>query len=102
MRWFVVTLTLLMSSWALSSALAQSDDLTKAHKAFEAHYAAGRYTEAEPYAKKALELGVQEFGGNHKHVGSFLDNLARLYRAQGRYAEAEPHHKRALAIREKP
>ena len=101
MRWFVVILTLAMLTLAAPPAGAQSDELMKAFKAYQAHNAAGRYKEAEPFATTALKLGVKEFGDTHKHVGAFLGNLAFLYQAQGRYAAAEPLFKRALAIREK-
>ncbi len=61
----------------------------------------GRYAEAEPFARRALELAEREFGASHPTTTTTLHWLAVLYKAQGRYAEAEPLHKRSLAIREK-
>ena len=77
-------------------------------------YGAGRFTEAEVYAREALERAEDP----HFAEGSTLDFLARglslgspglaaslntlalVYLGQGRYAEAEPLLERALAIRE--
>ena len=67
----------------------------------QALYARGKYAEAEPFARKALELDEAEFGTDHETYATQLNNLALLYRAQGRYGETEPLSKRALAIFEK-
>ncbi len=82
-------------------ALAQSAALTEAFNQYKALNEQGRYGEAERFARKALKLSKKEFGPDHPHTGSFLNNLALLYQVQGRYADAEPLHERALAIREK-
>ncbi len=82
-------------------ALVQSAALMEAFNQYKALNAQGRYAEAEPFARKALELGEKEFGSVHPHIGSFLTYLALLYQAQGRYTAAEPLYQRALAIREK-
>ncbi len=79
----------------------QSSELMEAYNSFNTLYQQGRYSEAEPHAKKALRLGTEEFGPNDPSTAALLNNLAELYQAQGRYAEAEPFQKRALAIREK-
>ena len=81
-------------------ALAQSPDLMAAYRQYKALKAQGKYAEAEPFARKALELGKDEFGPNHQSCATLLNNLAELYRAQGRYGEAEPLYKRSLAIDE--
>ncbi len=79
--------------------LAQSAALMEADRQGGASYQAGRYDEALPFWKKALELGQREFGPEQPSTAMLLNNLAELYRLQGRYAEAEPLHKRALARR---
>ena len=71
-------------------ALAQSRDLTEAYKRYDTLYAQGRYAEAEPFARRALELAEREFGASHPTTATTLNNLAALYQAQDRYAEAEP------------
>jgi tetratricopeptide (TPR) repeat protein len=53
-------------------------------------YQAGRFAEAEPVAKQALEQAEQWHGPDHPTVGSALNTLAAVYLKQGRYAEAEP------------
>ncbi len=79
-------------------ALAQSAALMEAFNRYNALNAQGRYAEAEPFARKALELGQREFGPDHPTTGTMLNNLASLFQTQGRYAEAEPLLKRTLEI----
>jgi tetratricopeptide (TPR) repeat protein len=78
-------------------------------------YQAGRYAQAEPYAKEALERAEDPYfaegstldffagflGLASPGLGTSLNNLAMIYVKLGRYAEAEPLLKRALAIQEK-
>lgn len=63
--------------------------------------AQGRIAEAEPFARRALEIGEQEFGPDHRHTATLLGRLARLYRKLDRAGAAEPLLKRAWAIRGK-
>ena len=63
--------------------------------------AQGRYAEAEPLYRRALEIHVKALGPDHPDVGQSLNNLAALYYDQGWYAEAEPLSKRSLAIHER-
>ncbi len=79
----------------------QSSELMEAYNSYNTLYQQGRYSDAEPYAKKALRLGTEEFGPNDPTTATLLNSLAQLYQAQGHYAQAEPLFKRALAIREK-
>ena len=82
-------------------ALAQSAALMDAYNRYKALDAQGRYSDAGPFARKALELAEREFGASHPTTATTLNNLAALYWAQGRYAEAEPLYERSLAILEK-
>ena len=93
-------LCFLVALWPVL-ALAQSAALMEAYNRYKALDAQGRYAEAEPFARKALELNQREFGPDHPYTGARINDLAALYKDQGRYAEAEPLHKRALAIVEK-
>jgi tetratricopeptide (TPR) repeat protein len=61
----------------------------------------GRYTDAEPFYKRALAIREKTLDPQHQDVATSLSHLAKLYKAQGQYAKAEPLYKRALAIREK-
>ena len=63
----------------------ESSELTEAYNRYNTLYQQGRYSEAEPYAKEALRLGIEEFGPNDPTTAAFLNNLAVLYLAQGRY-----------------
>ncbi len=73
----------------------------EAHRQGLTFYQAGQYEQAIPFWRKALELGVQDFGTDHPTTADLLDNLAQLYHLRGRDEAAEPLYKRALAIREK-
>jgi len=77
-------------------------------------YEAGRFTEAEVYAREALEraedpyfpegstldLLARGLSLGSPGLAASLNTLALIYLGQGRYAEAEPLLERALAIRE--
>ncbi len=84
-----------------SSLHAQSEALKDAYRQGLTLYEAGRYEQAIPHWRKALELGEREFGPDHPKAANLLNSLAKLYRAQGRYEAAEPLQNRALTIREK-
>jgi len=60
--------------------------------------AQGRYDEAEPLYRQALELRRELLGERHPQVATSLNNLAYLYESQGRYNEAEPLYLEALAM----
>ncbi len=61
----------------------------------------GRYSEAEPFFKRALIIEEKMLGKDHPSVASTLNNLAEVYVNLSRYAEAELLFKRALIIKEK-
>ncbi len=81
-------------------AKAQSAQLMKEFRQYQALNKAGKYSEAIVHAKKALALGEKTFGTEHKAYAALLNNLALLYQTQGRYLEAEPLYKRSLSIYE--
>ncbi|MEL6780562.1 MAG: tetratricopeptide repeat protein, partial [Cyanobacteria bacterium J06597_16] len=58
----------------------------------------GRYSEAEPLYREALEMRKRLLGDEHPDVASSLNNLAALYYNQGRYSDAEPLLIDALAL----
>ena len=58
----------------------------------------GRYNEAEPFHRRALEINERQYGENHPGTVPALTNLAINYKERGRYAEAEPLYKQALEI----
>ena len=93
---------ILVMLWLWPASLyAQSEALMEAYNQGQALYEAGRYEQAIPFWRKALELGEGELGPDHPTTALLLNNLAVLYRTQGRYEAVEPLLKRALAIREK-
>ena len=93
---------ILVMLWLWPASLyAQSEELMDAYNQGQALYEAGRYEQAIPLWRKALELGEREFGPDHPTTAVLINNLANLYRAQGSYAKAESLYMRALAINEK-
>ena len=61
----------------------------------------GRYSEAEPLYRQALEMIKRLLGNEHPYVATSLNNLALLYNSQGRYSEAEPIYRQALEMRKR-
>ena len=78
-----------------ATSLADAQALTDIGIAFEEK---GRYSEAEPFHKRALEINQRQDGENHPDTARSLTNLAINYKERGRYAEAEPLYKQALDI----
>lgn len=64
-------------------------------------YLKAQYSLAEPFMKRALEIGQQIFGHDHPEVSTDLNNLAQLLQVTGRFREAEPLIKKSLEIDEK-
>ena len=100
-RRFLPVLSLLAVLGIATPGWAQSAALKDAWTKTSALMAAGRYAEAESWAKKALPLAQSEAGADKDFYATSLTNLAELYQAQARYAEAEPPLKQAEAIWEK-
>ena len=97
-----VVALILTSLWLWpTSRHAQSEALMEAYRQGQALYEDGRYEQAIPFYREALELGEQEFGPVHPTTALLLSKLGELYRNQGRYEWAEPFYKRVLAIDEK-
>ena len=67
----------------------------------ESYRAQGRYDEAEPLYRRALEIDEKTLRPEHPDLAIQLNNLANLLRDTGRYDEAEPLYRRALEISEK-
>ncbi|RXM96627.1 Kinesin light chain 1 [Acipenser ruthenus] len=58
----------------------------------------GKYKEAEPLCKRALEIREKVLGTDHPDVAKQLNNLPLLCQNQGKYQEVELYYKRALHI----
>jgi tetratricopeptide (TPR) repeat protein len=99
--WTMAGLALALVVAAPATAPAQSEALQEIIRKGAELYSAGRYAEAEPLWREALERGEREFGPQEPRTANLLNNLAEVYRATGRYAAAEPLYQRAIAIDEK-
>jgi CHAT domain-containing protein len=64
-------------------------------------YRGGRYADALPLLKRALDLRRRHLGAEHPEVVKALNDLAFFLQQAGRYADAEPLHREALAIKRK-
>ncbi len=63
-------------------------------------YELGRYSEAEPLMRRALQIDETSYGPDHPTVAIDLNNLAQLLKDTNRLTEAEPLMRRALQIDE--
>jgi hypothetical protein len=52
--------------------------------------AQGRYSEAEPLYREALQASREVLGPRHPNTLASVSNLAVLYQAQGRYGRRRP------------
>lgn len=61
----------------------------------------GKFDEALPLARRALEIREKQLGSEHQLVGYALKNIASLYFAKKQYAEAAKLYQRTLSVYEK-
>lgn len=59
----------------------------------------GKYNEAEPYLKKALDVARRTLNEEHPFELFCIDSLGALYRDEGRFAEAEALFEQSLKVR---
>jgi TonB family protein len=64
-------------------------------------YREGKFDEALPLAKRALEINETLFGVENREVASAAINVAELYIAKRRFKEAEPILLRSIQINDK-
>jgi tetratricopeptide (TPR) repeat protein len=64
------------------------------------YYSQGKYAEAEPLYRRALDITEKALGKDHPSTARSLNNLALLYHSQRKYAEAEPLYQQLLTITE--
>ncbi len=61
----------------------------------------GKYANAEPLYKQAMEIRKRRLGENHPDYAASLNNLAALYHYKGEYRTAEPLYQQAMQIRKR-
>jgi tetratricopeptide (TPR) repeat protein len=62
------------------------------------YFTEGRYSDAEPLFRRALESMEAALGAWDEHLALPLNNLGEICRVAGRYGEARPLYQRALEI----
>ena len=62
--------------------------------------ATGRFDEAEPHFRQAIEIGAKTLGEDHPAYATRLNNLALLLQATGRFDGAEPLYRQAIEVLE--
>ena len=98
--WMVCVLAVLLALPAGGADNPREEAEALSRKAVE-HYQAGRYQEALPLSRRALEMNAKVLGPEHPGLAASLNNLAGLYQALGAYDQALPLYQRAVNIREK-
>lgn len=105
-----ITLSLFLSAIAQTNSTQPQNDPAKSAELQEAShlsaqvvelYNEGRYDEAMPLAKRALEIRERVLGAGDPLVGDALQNFGSLYLKKKNYGEALSLYKRAFAIFEK-
>jgi TonB family protein len=81
------------SSAELAESMKLSAEVVRLHKA-------GKYDEALPLAKRALQLREQALAPGHTLIVDALSNLAELYAARRDYGTARDYYQRVLAVYE--
>ena len=88
----------------LTNHIMQSDDLNDRRKSLildvqaSLYLELGKYKEAEPLYRKAIEIDKRTVGEEHPFYASLLNNLANLLNRMGQYEEAEPLYRQAIEI----
>src|SRR5262245_7892166 len=79
----------------------EADTIVALTRQMQERIAAGRVSEALPFARRAIELMERERGPDDLELGMAMHTLALLHVQLGQYADAEPLYKQALTIRER-
>ena len=95
----------LLLSFIVSAAQSnQSDDVAKSRElnaSVMQLFSAGKYAEALPIARQALELREKALGGDNQELIPLLTNLAEITYALKSWEEADSFFRRALSLSEK-
>ncbi len=96
----LVSAALLFATAAASSAFAQSAALQDSWRQASDLVDAGRYSEAEPFARRSVEIARAESREESPQFERSITLLARVLQVEDRYDEAEALFRHALEIRE--
>lgn len=88
----------LLSIWPLT---AEAGSVAALYESGNRLYYEGKYQEAEPILRRAVERGRRELKPGSVEMQKMLNTLGTLFYFQGRFGEAEPLLKQAIAIGER-
>ncbi len=83
-----------------AAALSELEESIRLSESVGELFNAGKYDEALPLAKHAIELREKILGIDHPSLVPFLSNLGEIYIAKRKFDDALPLFQRALAISE--
>jgi len=93
---------LALGLWILArpASLAEDDDPSALNRQVNQLIEQGKYQEAIPIAKRAVEVAKRARGPEQPETADALNNLGLLFQKIGDYAKAEPLLQEALRIRQ--
>ncbi len=98
---FIVLIAALAVASGRPASAQGQDTIATLTRQMQEMVAAGRVSEALPFARRAIDLMERERGAEDLELGNAMNTLALLHAQLGQYADAEPLYKRALSIRER-
>ena len=101
-RWRMVFLALCLTvTWSSTPVWADArEDWRVLYRQWETHFDAGRYREAEPFARQMVDLAERSLTNVPTLVANSYNNLGLTYRGLARFADAEQAQLKALKLRE--
>ncbi len=77
------------------------EDASSCNELGVAYYKKGKYSEAETFIQKGLEIRTKNLGDENDTVALSLNNLAVVYQAQGKYQQANELFEKSLIMSKK-
>lgn len=97
---FLVSLTVTLLGFLTLAFADAREDWRGLYRQWETHFDAGRYREAEPFARQMVELSERSLTNVPTLIANSYNNLGLTYRGLGRYADAEKAQLKTLQLRE--
>ena len=82
---FILAAILMVTAFANAPAIARQDEGTALNKRLVELYQAGKFSEAQPLAQRALAIWQKALGPDHPNVATSLNNQAEIYSERGAF-----------------